>query len=150
MDAAMDINNFKKSLTFILKWEGGYSNDTNDPGGETKWGISKRAYPELDIKNLTPERASELYYNDYWLRAHCEDLPFPLSAVVFDTAVNLGVGRASGFLKETNITSEYLEKRKQHYIQLINKNDRMMKYLKGWLNRLNDLKKFVAVNSPEP
>ncbi len=58
--------NFEKAMTFIFKWEGGYVNDGNDPGGETNFGISKRAYPNLDIKNLTKDEAKQIYYRDYW------------------------------------------------------------------------------------
>lgn len=50
----------------ILEIEGGYNNDPDDAGGETKYGISKRSYPNEDIKNLTPERAIEIYTRDFW------------------------------------------------------------------------------------
>ena len=53
----------------VLKHEGGYVNDPSDPGGETKYGISKRAFPDLDIKNLTEEQAILIYYDEYWLDA---------------------------------------------------------------------------------
>lgn len=142
-----ELNAFQKALSFVLKWEGVYSNDPTDPGGETKWGISKRAYPDLDIANLTPEDAAAIYYNDYWTPACCTAVVFPWSVAVFDTAVNCGVSRASNWLRESKNQDEFLERRKQHYIQLINKNDRMMKYWKGWMNRLNDLKKFLAVET---
>lgn len=142
-----NLNAFKKSLQFVLKHEGGYVNDPNDPGGETRWGISKRAYPNVDIANLDPDTAGNIYYNDYWLKAGCETLSFPFSGVVFDTAVNCGVSRASGWVGDYPDPKSYIENRKQYYIKLINKNDRMMKYLKGWLARLSDLSKFVAVNS---
>lgn len=46
--------------------EGGYSNHPNDKGGETKYGISKRQYPKLDIKNLTFPQAMDIYRRDYW------------------------------------------------------------------------------------
>ena len=35
---------FDAAVSYVLKWEGGYSNDPDDPGGETNFGISKRAY----------------------------------------------------------------------------------------------------------
>jgi lysozyme family protein len=53
-------DNFDKALSFVLSWEGGYSNDPDDPGGETNFGISKRSYPNENIKDMTKERASEL------------------------------------------------------------------------------------------
>ena len=55
------MKDFDKALKFVLKWEGGYSNDPNDPGGETKYGISKRSYPELDISKLTLEQAKDIF-----------------------------------------------------------------------------------------
>lgn len=66
--------NFEKAVAFVLRHEGGYTNDNRDPGGETKFGISKRAYPSLDIKNLTEEQAKVIYRRDYWDRAGCGDL----------------------------------------------------------------------------
>lgn len=51
----------------VIKSEGGYINDPQDPGGETKFGISKRQYPDLDIANLTREQAKAIYFNDYWM-----------------------------------------------------------------------------------
>jgi len=58
-------DNFERCIAFVLRHEGGYVNDPRDPGGETKYGISKRAYPGLDIKNLTEEQAKEIYRQDY-------------------------------------------------------------------------------------
>jgi len=146
MESSTNTNEFRKALTFTLKWEGGYVNDPDDPGGETKWGISKRAYPNLDIKNLTDDVAANIYYTDYWIKAGCGNMPWPYSGAVFDTAVNCGVGRTVGWVKDSSDVSAFIERRKQHYIQLVNKNDRMFKYFKGWMKRLNDLKKFIEIN----
>lgn len=60
--------NFKKAVGILLIQEGGYVNDPDDPGGETNFGISKRSYPQLDIKNLTPDKAISIYYQDFWLK----------------------------------------------------------------------------------
>ena len=51
-----------------LDHEGGYVNDPTDPGGETNYGISKRAYPKIDIKALTKHEAVKIYYKDYWVK----------------------------------------------------------------------------------
>lgn len=51
--------------TFILNHEGGYVFDKDDPGGETKYGISKRSHPKLDIKTLTKKQAQQIYQADY-------------------------------------------------------------------------------------
>ena len=94
-------NRFEEAFKWIIKAEGGYVNDKDDIGGETKYGISKRAYPDLDIKNLTIEDAKKIYYNDYWLKIKGDDLNYPLNIIIFDTAVNLGVKRAIEFLQLT-------------------------------------------------
>lgn len=59
-----DIN---QAIAKVLNHEGGYADNPNDPGGETNFGISKRAYPDLDIKNLTREKAMAIYQRDYVL-----------------------------------------------------------------------------------
>lgn len=60
------MTNFNDAFEEIIGLEGGYVNDPDDPGGETKWGISKRAYPNLNIASLTIEDAKEIYWKDYW------------------------------------------------------------------------------------
>ena len=126
---------FEKAVNFVLKWEGGYSNTPNDPGGETKYGISKRSYPDVDIKNLTLEQAKEIYRRDFWRAGGCDNLEFPLDAVVLDTAVNCGVERAKKFLGEASDWKDYLLRRVQYYTRL--KGARY--FLKGWVNRVVDL-----------
>lgn len=57
---------FAAAVEFVLQNEGGYINDPQDPGGETNFGISRRQYPLLDIKNLTRQEAIAIYERDYW------------------------------------------------------------------------------------
>ncbi len=78
--------NWEKAISFVLKWEGGYSNDPYDSGGETKYGISKRSYPNLDIKNLTLEQAKEIYKRNYWDKIDGDNLPYPRDIIMMDTA----------------------------------------------------------------
>tara|TARA_Y100001951_G_C11296045_1_gene275706 strand:+ start:4160 stop:4333 length:174 start_codon:yes stop_codon:yes gene_type:complete len=54
----MTASNFDASLEHVLLFEGGYVNDPRDPGGETRFGISKRSYPREDIRGMTRERAA--------------------------------------------------------------------------------------------
>lgn len=81
---------FNEAIEFVLEQEGDYTFDPNDPGGETKYGFSKKAYPSLDIKNLTREAAIKIYQNDYWQPCKCDDLPRHFAFIVFDSAVNQG------------------------------------------------------------
>lgn len=91
---------FDKAFDRIIGHEGGYVNHPNDPGGETKYGISKLAYPNEDIKNLTIDRAKELYKRDYWDRARADEYDFAIGFRLFDIAVNSGIGNAIRMLQK--------------------------------------------------
>lgn len=81
---------FDRAFSFVLKYEGGLSDNPLDAGGLTKFGISQRAYPMVDIRNLTEDQAKEIYQQDYWERCNCGDLPPALGFLLFDSAVNQG------------------------------------------------------------
>lgn len=81
---------FDLALAFVLRHEGGYSRDPRDPGGETKYGISRRSYPDLDIAALSPDEAGRIYRRDFWERLSLDGLPPALAAATLDAAVNLG------------------------------------------------------------
>ena len=85
---------FDTSFDRLMGNEGGYSNDPADPGGETNWGISKRSYPNIDIRNLTREQAKEIYRADFWQRARMGDYDPAFAFQVFDFAVNAGIETA--------------------------------------------------------
>jgi len=92
---------YNKAIDIVLHHEGGYVNNPNDTGGETNFGISKRAYPYLNIAELTREQAAEIYERDYWEKCRCDYIPIGLDLCVVDFAVNAGVSRASKVLQET-------------------------------------------------
>lgn len=84
-------SDFQKHLKRVAISEGGYVNNPKDPGGETKFGISKRAYPHLDIRNLTKEQADQIYYEDYWIKMACDAMKPCMAGFVLDFAINSGV-----------------------------------------------------------
>ena len=90
---------FDTCFTQLIGNEGGISNSSDDPGGLTKYGISQRSYPGVDIANLTLDEAKAIYQRDYWDRAQCDRLPAGIAFDVFDTAVNSGIGQAIRFLQ---------------------------------------------------
>ena len=102
---------FEQAFAFVVGHEGGYDRNAADPGnytggavgaGElrgTKFGISAAAYPALDIAGLTLADAQAIYRRDYWDRVRGDDLPPPLALLIFDSAVNNGVARASRWLQ---------------------------------------------------
>lgn len=91
--------NFDTAFDRLLGHEGGYVNDPNDPGGETKWGISKRSYPNVDIKHLTRNGAKEIYQRDFWGRIHADQMYDGLAFQAFDFAVNSGIETAVRYLQ---------------------------------------------------
>ena len=78
----------------VLTHEGGYVNDPRDPGQETRWGISKRSYPAVDIRNLTRAQAVDIYRRDFWQRVRGDELPREFAFQALDAAVNHGIGNA--------------------------------------------------------
>lgn len=90
---------YLRDINRVLKAEGGYVKNPNDPGGETKWGISKRSYPELDIPNLTRDDAIYIFHRDFY--APLEGKLGP--KIIFqglDFAVNSGVFTAISHLQK--------------------------------------------------
>ena len=92
---------FDRMIEEILKHEGGYVFDLADPGGETNFGISQRAHPDVDIANLTKEQAKEIYLQNYWCIWMDEILDPVICLQVFDFGVNAGLPRAANMLQKS-------------------------------------------------
>jgi lysozyme family protein len=123
-------NVFQKVFKNVIGIEGGYVNNPKDPGGETKYGISKRSYPTVDIKNLTLDGAQQIYWDDFWSKLKCDRMNPQLAEFVFDFAVNSGTGtaakaiqRAVGALPDGAIGPRTLElltgKSPRHVVRLV-------------------------------
>lgn len=106
---------FDRALAHVLAMEGGYTNDPNDPGGPTNFGITLGVFADWrkitltaanrkslirDLKAIDPATVREIYRRRYWDTAHCAEIPAPLALMHFDAAVNHGVGTAIRFLQE--------------------------------------------------
>jgi len=149
---------FASIISHVLATEGGYVHDPDDPGGETKYGISKRAYPEVDIAGLTRQQAIFLYHRDYWLTTKSDILPPGIAALVFDAAVNHGPAIAIRMLqrsigtkadgrigpktiaavhqrKAARTIAEYSARRAVYYHDIIRRRPTSRKYLLGWMRR---------------
>lgn len=85
---------FDEAVAMVLRFEGGETIDPDDPGRRTKFGLSSRAYPDLDFDTLTREDAVAIYREDYWERIWGDQLPGQVAIVLFDAAVNQGVAAA--------------------------------------------------------
>jgi lysozyme family protein len=91
--------NFDRAFAAVIGHEGGYVNDPRDPGGETKFGISKRSYPHVNIAALTLEEAKAIYRRDFWDRVRGDELPYRTAFNAFDGAVNSGVSQSVKWLQ---------------------------------------------------
>jgi Glycosyl hydrolase 108 len=132
---------FDDAFDRTLRYESGYTEDT---GGPTKYGISKKAHPDVDIKNLTKDEAKKIYKEKYWDAISGDKLANispALAAVAFDAAVNQGVDKAMRFVEQSGgDPAKLLALRGQHYDSLVQNNpDVYGKYATGWKNRLTDL-----------
>lgn len=149
---------FDRILEFTLKWEGGFVNDPDDPGGATNKGITIGTYTEYrkgkglpaptvdDLKNITDEEVTDIYYHRYFIASNADDLPDKLAALHFDTAVLHGVGGANHFLKQTEeikgideTVKHYLGLRAISYFRM----NHYPKFGRAWLNRVKDLHDFI-------
>ncbi len=150
---------FETALGIVLRHEGGYVNDANDPGGETKYGISKRQYPEMDIRNLTEQGAGRIYRRDYWEAIRGDDIEAQdLAENLFDFAVNAGVSRAVRMMQKLvgvstdglvgpltlramheadgrTLNLRYALARIDYYNELARSRSQMRPYLIGWTRR---------------
>ena len=152
---------FDEIIDITLKHEGGYVHDPKDLGGETNFGIAKRFYPEVDIKNLTKEEAKDIYRRDYWVRNKVEELPENLRHIFFDMCVNQGRGTAVKILQRAcnakgadlaidggmgPKTEETIKTYKpsldrvrcyrlKHYYDLVNAKPEQERFLYGWYKR---------------
>ena len=177
----MAMSALETALQFVLRWEGGFVDHRDDPGGRTNRGVTQGAYDNWrirqgqsrrDVKDIEDAEVHAIYRTDYWLPPRCDLLPSPLDLVQFDTAVNMGVRRSVRFLQECigcradgdfgpatqraasgcdtgAVLAAYCTRREDHYRLLVQKNPRLAVFMKGWMNRLNALRREAGLPGPE-
>lgn len=99
--------NYETCLPLLLAHEGGYTNDTRDPGGPTNFGITIFDYRKYvkpnataaDIRAMSIDDAKNIYRVRYWDAQRCDDLPGGVDYAIFDYGVNSGVSRAGKVLR---------------------------------------------------
>ena len=166
-----------QALTFVLQWEGSYVNHPADPGGATMKGITQRVYDEYRtegrlgtraVKLISNDEVRDIYQQKYWNAGNCHRLRSRLDLAQFDTAVNMGINRATRILQEASgctadgrfgpatlavVGSCELRPTLEHYCEIregwyrnraVEKPDQKV-FLKGWLNRMKALRKELGV-----
>jgi lysozyme family protein len=164
----------RRAIFFTLRWEvgsapnGGFVNHPLDPGGMTKYGISKRAHPDVDIENLTEQEAAEIYYYAYWKPLFADALPPRLALALFDWSVHsdrrlvvrhlqrlLGGLRVDGWIGRKTVhrawevapspglaeeaACKLVAERVRFLILLVNRRPKLRKFELGWMLRTHDL-----------
>lgn len=152
---------FERAIPLLLEHEGGYVNDPADPGGETKFGISRRSYPDLDIAALTREQAEDIYRRDFW--RYDDFIEQGVATKVFDMAVNMGAAKAHTLLQVAlnglgdrvavdgrlgpqtraavnrsdgrRLLQELRATQAVFYARLVLRKPRLEKFLRGWMRR---------------
>ena len=141
-------SNFERCLANTILFEGGYSDDPHDPGGMTMNGITQVEYdawrrskdlPKQWVRHLSQAERTAIYHQNYWLAAHCDQLPVGLDFCVFDAAVNSGIRRSQQWLAEMHPdTRDHEEIREYNDVRLdFLKGLRTWRYFgKGWEKRV--------------
>lgn len=157
---------FNAAFENTIGLEGGYSNDPDDLGGETKFGISHKSYPFIDIKELTADMAKQIYHRDFWMRLRLDELRGDIATEIFDTAVNMGrkvavefAQRACNYLGTSLVVDGLIGNHTiaalrnpifrvsdllkilnalqlSRYVSLVEENPKQQKYALGWLKRV--------------
>ena len=161
------ISNWQKAFEQMLASEGGYVNHPSDPGGMTNLGVTKRVWEEWigresnekEMRSLTPEMVEPLYKRKFWDACKCDELPSGIDYLVFDFAVNAGVGRSAKILQtavgvtpdggigpltlasvnaipEAELVEKFSQAKEDFYRSL----NTFETFGKGWLNRVAAVK----------
>lgn len=175
----MSSASFVESLPFVLRWEGGFVNHPADPGGATNKGVTQKVYDAWradsgltvqSVRQISDEEVHAIYEGGYWRPPRCDSLQRKLDLAQFDTAVNMGPGRAVRFLQQAvgaavdgdfgpgteravrdsvedlgGTLARYCDAREAFYLRLIERNPKLAVFRKGWMNRLNALRKELGL-----
>lgn len=188
---------FDFSWKFCLNWEGGFTDDKDDPGGVTNWGVDRRMLESMaknpsdrerlheigvrlpicrqSIVDLTPAQAKQIYRYEVWDKLGLNRFALPVACVLFDAGVNMGQKRSTKIIQMAHnvlhpsfrlvedgilgpktrqaiitdqpmpLAKKALDKREQWYNDRVKVNPKQKKFLAGWLNRVNGLRKYLGV-----
>lgn len=160
-----------KALEWLLEEEGGWSNHPADRGGKTMYGVTQGTYASwrkkkgraaASIRNISKEEAREIYESEYWNAAGCDRLPWPISYLTFDAAVNSGPSRAvrwtqsglgikaDGLVGKGTVAAanqaiaqsdgetilRIVDQRVQFLVALVRKTPSQLVFLLGWMRRM--------------
>jgi lysozyme family protein len=137
--------------------------------------LSAKALPQRDVWTITPDEVATIYEERYWLPCRCDQLPDKLDICMFDAAVNHGTRKAVRFLqraagvvddgdfgpqtmravdqdqldpeRQQSLLTKYCMAREKFYAAIVHNDPKQVRFLKGWLNRLTDLRITIGVDA---
>lgn len=164
---------FDYAVAFILEREGGYVDDPSDRGGATNYGITQATYDRYRARNqfapqpvrdMPQSEARLIYLAEYWFAVSADKHPEPLDLVMFDAAVQHGVGAAIRMLQQvvgvpvdgicgpltlnaaqTYLSSAVLRHRREYYAEIIAGDATQRRFERGWDNRLLALTRAIGL-----
>ena len=130
--------------------------------------LARQGQSGRDVKQITDAEVHAIYESGYWVPPRCDLLAAPLDVVQLDTAVNMGPGRAVRFLQQAvgcgvdgdfgpatqravmacdggDAITKYCSIREDFYRQIVARKPDQAVFLKGWMNRLNSLRRHVGL-----
>lgn len=147
-------SNYDVCLTKLLKDEGGYSNDPNDNGGPTNFGITLVDYKKyinkngtaLDVKNMKVDQAKVIYKAKYWDALDCDNLASGVDYTCFDYGVNSGLGRPRKALQKFKSFSgtkliDAINDERMTFLRAI-AHGHNAGFLNGWTNRVSRVRAY--------
>lgn len=165
----MSYERFKEVHIATSKWEGGYVDHPQDPGGKTKYGITQKVWrawckeqgiKAIPVKDIKYEDALKIYFEWYWVAARCDTLAPGVDRMVYDAAVNSGPVRAREWLMKSigGSTTQTVERYYNTRMDFLHGLSTWKTFGKGWTNRNKDIyrlameeaKKFDRAPKPTP
>ena len=151
---------------FIRKWEGGYCNNPNDKGGETKWGVTHTTYNSIykgSVKNMTEEQWDFIFTTLYWDKCNADSIDNQnVANIIVDWCWHSGVAKVKKKIQRlfglvddgvfgdktlkvlnTNTKSVFntiWNARAKFFCDIVANNPSQKVFYNGWMNRLNALK----------
>lgn len=156
-------SDFRKAHEFTARWEGGYVNHPSDKGGETNLGVTRRVWegwcaerklPVKPMKHLTMADVLPLYEARYWPAA--SHLPWPLSGVAYDIAVNHGPGNLRTMMRDlpwgtpAERAAALIDARERFFRNIVAARPDQKVFLKGWLRRVAAQREWLAQQTTAP
>lgn len=156
-------SNYNDCLTRLLKDEGGYTNNPNDSGGPTNFGITladyrnyiNKAGTAANVKGMSIDEAKAIYKSKYWNAMGCDALPSGVDYTVFDYAVNSGLGRPQKALNRfKSITDpvkliDAINDERTTFLKSIGTGKNSV-FMKGWMARVQRVRNYSQYLAAHP